>query len=128
MPRQHGLHHGFQGMRVGRDDLPENGIVHAKVLVTDTVADSFDLAPRLGWKVGEPVVGNTPHCLRYGLDRIGRRTANDRILAEGMQRRAYLDLVQNRDLGEAVANGNRRVLRHYETWIASRSMLSFISG
>jgi hypothetical protein len=36
--------------------------------------------------------------------------------------------VQDRDLGEAVANGNRRVLWHYETRIASRSMLSLISG
>jgi hypothetical protein len=38
------------------------------------------------------------------------------------------DPVQDRDLGEAVANGDRRVLGHYETRIAFRSMLSFISG
>ena len=59
---------------------------------------------------------------------LGRHTTNYRIIAEGMQRRARLDLVQDRDLGEAVANGNRRVLGHYETLIASRSMLSLISG
>ncbi len=82
MPRQHSLHHDFQVMRVGRDALPEDGIADANVLVTDTVADSFDLAPRLGWKVGEPVVRITPHCLRNGLDCVGRRTANDRIVAE----------------------------------------------
>ena len=29
-------------------DLPENGVVDAKILVTDTVADTLDLRPRLG--------------------------------------------------------------------------------
>src|SRR5215467_13295857 len=124
MPSQHSLHHGFQGVGVFRNDVPQNGIVHAKVLVTDAVADAFDLAPRLAWEVCEPGIGNAPYRLRYCLDRVGRRTTNYRIIAEGMQRRAQ----QDRDLGEAVANGNRRVLGHYETRIASRSMLSFISG
>jgi hypothetical protein len=35
MPYQHCLHHGLEGVGVGRDDLPQNRIVDAKVLVTD---------------------------------------------------------------------------------------------
>ena len=128
MPSQHSLHHGFQGVGVFRNDVPQNSIVHAKVLVTDAVADAFDLAPRLAWEVCEPGIGNAPYRLRYCLDRVGRRTTNYRIIAEGMQRRARLDPVPDRDLGEAVANGNRQVPGHYETRIASRSMLSLISG
>ena len=128
MPSQHSLHHGFQGVGVFRNDVPQNGIVDANVLVTDAVADAFDWAPRFAWEVCEPGIGNAPYGLRYCLDRVGRRTTNYRIIAEGMQRRARLDPVQDRDLGEAVANGNRQVPGHYETRIASRSMLSLISG
>ena len=51
---------------------------------------------------------------------------NYRIIPESMQRRACL--VQDRDPGEAVADGNRRIPRHNEIRMASRSMLSFISG
>jgi hypothetical protein len=57
MPSQHSLPHGLQGVGVFRNDVPPNGIVHAKVLVTDAVADAFDLAPRLAWEVCEPVIG-----------------------------------------------------------------------
>jgi hypothetical protein len=47
MPSQHSLHNGFQGVGVFRNDVPQNGIVDAKVRVTDAVADAFDLTPRL---------------------------------------------------------------------------------
>jgi hypothetical protein len=69
----------FPGLSVGRNDRPQNGIVNAKVLVTDTVADRFDLAPWLGRKVREPVVWNAPHSLRYGLDRLASCATNYRI-------------------------------------------------
>jgi hypothetical protein len=98
MPRQHCLHHGLQGVSVGRDDLPEDGIVDAKVLVTDTVADAPDLASWLSREFRKPIVGNAPHGLRYGLDCIGSRTTNYRITPKGVQCRAGLDIVQDRDL------------------------------
>jgi hypothetical protein len=118
----------FPGLSVGRNDRPQNGIVNAKVLVTNTVADRFDLAPWLGRKVRESVVWNAPHSLRYGLDRLASCATNYRIIPKGVQGRAGLDVVQDRDLGEAVANRNGRVLRHYETRMASRSIFSFMSG
>jgi hypothetical protein len=62
------------------------------------------------------------------LDGAGSCAANDRIIPKRLQRHTRLDLVQDRDLGEAVPNGDRRVFRHYETRMASRSMLSLISG
>jgi len=49
-------------------------------------------------------------------------------IPEGMQRCTSLDLVQDFDLSEAVPNGDCRVFWHYETRMASRSMLSLISG
>jgi hypothetical protein len=58
-------------MCVGRHDLPENAIIDAKIFVTKTVADALDLAPGFGWKIGEPVVGNTTYGFRYGLDCVG---------------------------------------------------------
>jgi len=60
-PSQHSLHNGLQGVGVFRNDVPQNGIVDAKVLVTDAVADAFDLAPRLAWEVCEPGIGNAPY-------------------------------------------------------------------
>jgi hypothetical protein len=128
MPSQHALHHGLQGMNVFGNDLPQNGLVDAKVFMTNVVADASYLAPRLSWEIREPVVGNAPHSLGYCLNRIGSDTTNDRIIPKGVQRRTSLDLVQDCDLGKAVANRNRRVLQRYETRMASRSMLSFISG
>jgi hypothetical protein len=58
MPHQHCLHHGLQGVGVNRDDLPKNGVVDAKILMTDTVADTLDLRPRLGREFRQPVVRN----------------------------------------------------------------------
>lgn len=60
MPSQHALHHGLQGMNVFGNDLPQNGIVDAKVFMTNAVADASYLAPRLSWEICEPVVGNAP--------------------------------------------------------------------
>lgn len=75
----------FPGLSVGRNDRPQNGIVDAKVLVTDTVADRFDLAPWLGRKVRESVVWNAPHSLRYGLDRLASCATNYRIIPKGVR-------------------------------------------
>ena len=115
-------------MHVRRHDLPENTIVDAKIFVTKTVADAFDLAPGFRWKIGEPVLGNTTYGFRYGLNCVCGRAARDRIITKLMQSLLGRDSVQDRNFGEAVPDRDRRVLRHYVTLRASRSMFSFISG
>src|SRR2546421_5986497 len=47
---------------------------------------------------------------------------------KGLKRRTRGDLVQNGDLRRAVPDGDRRILLHYVTRTASRSILSFING
>jgi hypothetical protein len=96
--------------------------------MTEAIADDFDLTRGLGWKVREPRVGNAPHSLRYGLNSLARRATNNRIGPERPKVRACFDLVQDCDLGEEVANCNRRVPRHFETRRASCSMLPSSRG
>jgi hypothetical protein len=50
-------------VRVGRDDLPQDGVVEPKIFVTDAVADALDLLPWLGREIREPVVREIPDCL-----------------------------------------------------------------
>ena len=45
-------------MRIGCYDLPQNGIVETKLLMTDAIADRLDLRPRLRRVVGKPVIRN----------------------------------------------------------------------
>ena len=81
----------FPGLSVGRNRSPTEWHRQraAKVLVTDTVADRFDLAPWLGRKVQRSQSSwNAPHSLRYGLDRLASCATNYRIIPKGVQGRA----------------------------------------
>ena len=79
-------------------------------------------------KIGEPVLGNTTYGFRYGLNCVRGRAARDRITTKFVQSLLRRDSVQDRNFGEAVPDRDRRVLGHYVTLSASRSMFSFISG
>jgi hypothetical protein len=86
-------------MCVGRHDLPENAIIDAKILVTKTVADAFDLTSGFGWKIGEPVVGNTTYGFRYGLNCVGGSAARDCVTTKLVQSLLGRDLMQDCNFG-----------------------------
>src|SRR5208337_4672855 len=58
---EHRFQHRLQGRRICRDDLPEDGVVEAKVFMTDTISHALDLRPGLSWEFGEPLVRNAAH-------------------------------------------------------------------
>jgi len=63
---EHRFHHRLQGRRVRRDDLPKDGVVDAKVFMTETVSHALDLRPGLIGEFGEPLVLNAAHRLGDG--------------------------------------------------------------
>jgi hypothetical protein len=63
MSPEHCFEHNHQSRGLGSDDFPKDRIIDTKVFVTDAVADTLDLRPRLCRKVGKPLVRNLPYCL-----------------------------------------------------------------
>src|SRR5690242_2259986 len=79
VPRQHCFQRGLEGVAISYDDIPEDGIVDTEVLVSNSVTDTLDLRPGLRWKISEPIVWNFSYSLRDRLNRIGSRTADNRV-------------------------------------------------
>jgi len=115
-------------MRICRDHLSQDRVVDTKILVADSIAYRPDLSPWLSRVFREPLIRNPPDGLGDGLDSVWGSPPRYRVCLEAIRCRPSRHGIQDRDLRQAVPDGNQWVLGHHRTRTASRSMVSRIAG